>query len=151
MPDENRNPIDDENRNKMKELAEALNTILRKIEIKQIQKERSESYSEDELNEEDFDEDILDDDESEYDDYIIDLLFDVFELVQGNVPACYTGADVTTGMLGLIALYNKSAVSVITSLLMQVQMLQSQLLENDKEKIEIMKKQNELLEKFLNK
>ena len=150
MNPEERNQKND--KTEMKQLEEIINTIIKKIEIAKIPEKDFEDDDFDDFEDDDFFDEDYDSDGEQYDaDFLCDLLYDVFEMVQGNVPSCYTGADVTTGMLGLIALHNKSTVKVLTSLLVQLQMLQTQLMENDREKIELLKKQNELLEKLLNK
>ena len=145
MPDEERNVGKDENTSKMKELAEILNVLLKKIEIAKIPDEDTDAF-----DDEDYDD--LDPDGEEYDnDLLCDMLYDVFEKLEGNIPMQYVGPDIRAGLLGLITLHNEAIVKLLTTLLLQMQLLQAQLLENDKEKIELMKKQNQLLEELLKK
>ena len=147
MASEERNQEENKNTRKMHELAELLNVLLSKVEIAQIPNESTENYGNVKCNYEEMDQDMQEDESS----MLCDMLYDMFEMVEENIPLRYTGADVTTGVLGIIALHNQSAVKVITSLLIQLQMLQSQLMENEKEKIELLKKNNELLQKLLEK
>ena len=137
-----------DNGGKKKELEEVLRMLIDKIEISEIPKNPDDGHYYNPLDdEEDDDDEVYDDEEDSYEDLFWDELYDVFEKVQGNVPIHYMGPDVTTGLLGLIAMNGNSTVNLINELSKKIQSIQ----ENEEEKIQLLKKQNELLMKILNK
>ena len=139
MSKKDQNPKD--NDGKMKELADVLRTLIDKIEIHEIPKTPDDDNYCNPLDDEEDNEEYEKDDDC-YVDLLLDTLYDVFEIVQGNVPIHYMGPDVTTGLLGLITLHGEAIVNSLAKVSSQITDMEGSLSKLEAEKIELLKKQN---------
>ncbi len=153
MSKNNQNPKDNEDNKE--ELAEVLRKLIDKIEIREIPKmpddDNYDNALDDEEEDDDFGDEDYDDEECYNNELILDALYDQLDAVKGNVSAQYTGPDITNGLLGLNVLHNKTIAHLLFSLCIQNQNLLAQLSKAEDEKLELLKKQNELLMRILNK